>query len=521
MPKRNSRTLAAVFMALALVALSAAGTWAAPPGPTDQTLRVAIGIDPDTLDPLAQTTTLVAMIVNHMVEPLVELTADGEFLPRLATEWTVSEDNRTYTFKLREGVQFHDGTPFNADAVKFSLERYFDPTIVKPLGGFVGPLERVDVIDEYTVAVTYSEPFAPAMMGIAAGFPTMGIISPTAYEKMGREEFSLAPVGTGPFVMGEWIRGNRLVMERNENYWGEPAIPARIEWIVVPEPGTRSAMVMAGDVDVAYQPPPADIPRLDAAPDVNVSSVPSTRIMFVAQNTTKEPLTDKRVRQALNYAIDSKAIAARILHGAGTPDDAPIPASFFGYHPTGSYDHDPEKARQLLAEAGYPNGFELVFMHPTGRYLLDAQVAQAVQAYLSAVGVRATLQTMDWPTYMGMAGKPAEESEYHLIMLGWGPLPDAHHTLFAMFHSSQRPPAALNTGHYFNPEADRLIEQGATTLDPEERREIYRKAQEIIWDDAPWIFLYTQNMILGVRDNLHGLVTYPWEMFDLTRAWRE
>src|SRR5690606_34384935 len=113
---------------------------------------------------------------------------------------------------------FHDGTPFNAEAVKFSLERYFDPTIIKPLGGFVGPLERVDVIDEYTVAVTYKEPFAPAMMGIAAGFPTMGIISPTAYEKMGREQFALHPVGTGPFVMGERIRGNRLVMERNEEY---------------------------------------------------------------------------------------------------------------------------------------------------------------------------------------------------------------------------------------------------------------------------------------------------------------
>src|SRR5690606_21033746 len=116
----------------------------------------------------------------------------------------------------------------------------------KPLGGFVGPLERVDVIDEYTVAVTYKEPFAPAMMGIAAGFPTMGIISPTAYEKMGRDQFALHPVGTGPFVMGEWIRGNRLVMERNEDYWGEPALPARIEWIVVPEAGTRSAMVMSG-----------------------------------------------------------------------------------------------------------------------------------------------------------------------------------------------------------------------------------------------------------------------------------
>lgn len=518
---RTSAVVVALALGVALLGgfvTARAGT--APAAGTGQTLRVAIGIDPDTLDPLAQSTTLVAMMVNHVVETLVALTPDGRFEPLLATDWSVSPDSREYTFRLRRGVRFHDGTPLNAEAVKFSVERFLDPTLSKPLGGFVGPLERVEVVDEYTVKLVYRAPFAPAMMGIAAGFPTLGIISPKAYREMGREGFSRHPVGTGPFRMVEWVRGSRVVMERNPDYWGTPARPSRIEWLVVPEAGTRTAMVLAGDVDVAYQPPAADIPRLNRSPGTKALSVPSTRIMFVGLNTTRPPLNDKRVRQALNYAVDSVAIAERVLLGAGTPDKAPIPASFFGYAETGFYGYDPDRARRMLAEAGYPDGFELTFIHPTGRYILDARVAEAIQSYLARVGVRVKLQTMDWPTYIGSLQRPPEQVNHDMALLGWGPLPDAHHTLNSMFHSSQRPPASFNIAYYSNPEVDRLIDEAARQLDPERRKELYRRAQAIIWDDAPWIFLYTQNMILGVRDNLEGMVTYPWEMFSLVGAYR-
>jgi peptide/nickel transport system substrate-binding protein len=478
-----------------------------------QTIRIVIGIDPDTLDPVRLTTTLMACMVTYTAETLVYQTPEGEFKPLLATDWTVTPNYME--FKIRKGVKFHDGTPLNAEAVKINFDRFMDPEIPCPLCGFIGPLERVEVIDEYTVRIHYKIPFAPALLGLT--WPTAAIVSPKVIEEAGKE--AVLPVGTGPFILKEWISGEKVVMVRNENYWGKPAIPKELVWLVVPEAGTRSAMVMAGDAEVAYQPPAPDVPMLKAHPNVEVISVPSTRIMFAAMNTAKPPLDNKKVRQALNYAVDAEAIADKIVHGAGSPNHAPIPDFFFGYHEVGFYEYNPDKARKLLAEAGYPDGFELIFYHPTGRYILDAKVSEVIQSYLAEVGVVAKLVTMDWPSYIASLLKPVEESPYDLAFLGWGPLADAHHTLYSMFHSSQHPPVSFNVAFYKNPEVDKLLEEALSEFDIDRRKELYRQAQEIIWEDAPWIFLYTQHMILGVNANLEGLWTYPWEMFSVTYAY--
>lgn len=488
----------------------------------DQTIRIAIGIEPDNFDPVRQTTTLIQNMVDYMCEGLLKLTPELEVKPLLATEWSISPNNLEYTFKLRKGVKFHDGTPLNAETAKFTFDRLTTPGISCPLCGItIGPLDHAEVVDEYTLRLVYKKPFPPALIGLASAFPQAAIISPTAFQEMGAEEFGKRPVCTGPFKMEEWVHGEKVVMVRNEDYWGEPPIPQELVWRIVPEAGTRTAMVLAGDVDVSYQPPAPDVPGLEASPTVNVISVPSTRIMFIAMNTTKPPLDKKEVRQALNYAVDAEAIASKVLLGAGSPNHAPLPETFFGYHEIGFYEYNPEKARELLAEAGYPNGFELTFYHPTGRYILDAMVAQVIQSYLVDVGVRAELRTMDWPTYIGELLKPAEESRYDLSMLGWGPLPDAHHTLYPMFHSAQHPPVSFNVAFYENSEVDRLLEEGGTVLDPDQRSELYRQAEQIIWDEAPWIFLYTQHMILGVNAKLKGLFTYPWEMFNVLHAYKE
>jgi peptide/nickel transport system substrate-binding protein len=500
---------------LMIVGVALSGIGAASQQQGQQVIRIAIGLEPNTFVPARQDTTLVSCMLSYMLETLVYLTPEGKFEPLLATEWSISPDHLEYTFKIREGVKFHDGTPLNAEAVKFNLDKLLQPC---PLCGFIGPLERVEVVDEYTVKLIYKKPFAPALLGLT--WPVAAIGSPTAFQEMGEEKFSEHPVGTGPFKMEEWVHGARVVMVRNEDYWGKPAIPQRLEWIIAPEGGTRSAMVLAGDVDVAYQPPVVDIPRFQAAPNVDVISVPSTRIMFVGINTTKPPLDKKEIRHALNYAVDAEAIANKILLGAGTPDHAPLPSSFFGYHEIGFYDYNPSKAKELLAEAGYPNGFNVIFYHPTGRYILDTEVAQAIQSYLADVGVKAELRTMDWPTYVGSLRKPREESPFDLALLGWGPLPDAHH-MYSMFHSSQQPPVSLNIAFYSNPEVDRLLDEASTEFDLDKRSELYRQAWQIIWDDAPWIFLYTQNMVLAVNAKLKGLFTYPWEMFNVVYAYKE
>lgn len=482
-----------------------------------ETIRVAIGIEPDTLDPCQQSTTAVSMMVSYVNETLVYMTPEGDIEPLLAKEWSISECNREYTFYIREGILFTDGSPFNAEAVKFSLDRILDPSISTPNISFYGPLERVEVVDEYTVKVIYKTPFAPALMGLT--WPTAAILSPTTYEKVGKEQFARHPVGTGPFKMKSWDPGEKLVMVRNEDYWRENARPERIEWVIAPEAGTRSAMVLAGDVHIAYQPPTPDIPRLESTYGLSVISEPSTRIMFVALNTTKEPFNNQKVRQAINYAVDADTIVSRILMGAGTPIDAPLPHMFFGYAPVGKYNYDPNKARELLKEAGYEDGFKVTFIHPTGRYILDAEIAEIIQSFLAEVGIVATLSTMDWPTYVGTMLKPAEEIHHHMNMLGWGTLADAHHTLYSMFHSSQFPPISVNNSFYNNPKVDELIDRGAQLLENEARRAIYKEAQDLIWEDAPWLFLYAQNMVLGVREDLKGLTIYPWEMFSLYSAY--
>lgn len=481
------------------------------------TIRVAIGIEPDTLDPCQQATTAIAMMVSHVNETLVHITPEGVLEPLLARDWSISECNKEYIFYLREDILFTDGSPLNAEAVKFSLDRIIDPTISTPNIGFYGPLERVEVMDEYTVKVIFKRPFAPALMGFA--WATAAIISPKSYKEAGIERFSRHPVGTGPFKMEAWKPGERVVMVRNEEYWRENAGLGRIEWIIVPEAGTRSAMVLAGDVHIAYQPPTPDIPRLEATSGLKVISEPSTRIMFVALNTTEEPFNNHQVRQAVNYAVNTEMIVERILMGAGTPSDSPLPHMFFGYESVGTYHYDPDKARDLLREAGYGDGFEVTFIHPTGRYILDAEIGEIIQSFLAEVGIVANLSTMDWPTYVGTMLQPADEIQHQMNMLGWGNLSDAHHTLYSMFHSSQSPPTSVNTSFYNNPKVDDLIDRGSQLLDIEERRLLYREAQEIIWEDAPWLFLYTQNMVLGVLEELKGLTIYPWEIFSLYGAY--
>lgn len=490
----------------------------------EQTITIAIGIEPDNFDPVQQTTTLIQNMVDYMCEGLMELTPEGEIKPSLATDWTVSEDGKEYTFKLRKGVKFHDGTPLNAETAKFTFDRLTDLDVACPLCGItVGPLDHAEVVDKYTLKLVYKKPFPPALMGLAASFafPQAAIISPTAFKEKGVEKFAEHPVCTGPYKMEKWFHGDKVVMVRNEDYWGKPPTPKRLVWKVVPEAGSRTAAVLAGDVDVSYQPPATDVSRLKASPAVNLISVPSTRIMFIAMNTSKPPLDNKKVRQALNYAVDAKTLADKVLFGAGSPNHAPLPAPFFGYHKIGFYDYNPEKAKELLAEAGYPDGFEITFYHPTGRYILDAKVAEAIQSYLADVGIKANLKTMDWPTYMGELLKPKEESPYDLCVLGWGPLPDAHHTLYPMFHSAQHPPVSFNTAFYENPEVDVLLDLGATIVDRQKRDVLYHQAEKIIWDEAPWIFLYTQHMILGVNAKLEGLYTYPWEMFNVLSAKKE
>jgi len=466
-------------------------------------VRVAIGVDLDTIDPHGQTTTTVQNVVRHVYETLLWYDENGNLIPWLAERWEVSPDGLVYTFYLRKGVKFHDGAEFDAYAVKANVDRWLNPEARVPLRSQLGPVKGAEVVDKYTVKIYLEKPYAPFLRALAS---YLLIASPKVIEKFGANAITEA-VGTGPYKFVSWEKGKKVVLEANPDYWGPKPYIKRIEWVIIPEASTRVAALLAGDVDFAYNLPPVDMERVRAAGFQIVTPV-SNRIMFVAI-LPKGPLADARVRQALNYAVDKKAIIDNILLGLGIEARAPLPPHFFGYAEMPPYNYDPNKARQLLAEAGYPQGFKVVLLHPTGRYLQDKQVAEAIQAYLSKVGIQVELKTMDWPSFVAEIRKPLNETTFDMVLLGWGPgVADAHFTLYGQFHSSQAPPRGLAEAHYSNPVVDELLDKAMSELDEAKRAELYKKAIEIIWRDAPWIFLYTQKWFYAASPDLKGFMVY-------------
>ena len=487
------------------------------PKPKEKTtFRIAVGIDPDTLDPVATTTTTVGNMVDYVVETLVRIDKEGNLQPLLAESWEVSDDGLTVIFRLRKGVKFHDGTPFNAEAVKFNIDRMLDPDVRVPIRAPYTPIESVEVVDEYTVKLNLKEPSAPLVN--AFSWTTAGMISPKSVEEYGNTyKNAQHPVGTGPYVFKERVKGEKIVVEKFEDYWGEKPYYDVVEFRIVPEAATRESLLLAGQVDLIILPPAADIPALQQNPDVEVLLAPSDRTIFVAINNLDPILKDKRVRQALNYAVDKRAIIDKVLFGAADPMDAPMAPSLFGYCKVGEYPYDPDKAKALLKEAGYEK-LDLKFIAPTGRYVQDFQAAQAISGYLAEVGVNAPVSTMDWPSYVATIVKPPEENETQLHYLGWAPayLDAAQQML--QFLSTYAPPNGLETSFYKNEKVDELILKAAKETDPEVRANLYCEASKIVWDDAPWIFLWVQRFPIVYSSKVTGVSYLPNEKFDALYA---
>jgi peptide/nickel transport system substrate-binding protein len=281
-------------------------------------------------------------------------------------------------------------------------------------------------------------------------------------------------------------------------------------------------MLRAGQLDVAFSPTPVDVVALEADPNVKVVRPLSTRIIFVGMNCQKGVTKDKRVRQAFNYAVDKKAIAKKIMFETVRPLDAPMAPILFGYIPMEKqYDYDPEKAKALLKEAGFPNDAVIKMSTPVGRYANDRQIAETVQAYLQAIGVKVELRAYDWPTYMAMTMKPLDQTELELYLTGWGaPYADADFTLFMYFSSFVHPPKGQGATFYTNPDFDKATGMARQILDPARRKSLYKQASEMIWDDAPAIWLHNEAYSIAHRTDLKGLVILAGERFFPTYATR-
>lgn len=479
------------------------------------TLRVLLSSQLTTLDPQDTTDTDSAAVRYQIYNGLLKMTEAGEAVPDLAESWEISEDGTVYDFTLREGVTFHDGAELDAQAVKTSFDRLLDEERNTSASAYFQPIiESVEAVDERTVRFILNEPFAPFLntLAHAAGH----IISPQAIGN----NLDQNPAGTGPYRLSEWVRGERLVLERFDDYFEGPAPMARIEYRIVPEASTRIALLETGEADVTLRVSPDEVARLQDATGIKLISTPTARAMFMAINTTRAPFDDIRVRQAINYAVPVRQLTDALIGSDAPQLDSPLAPNVFGYVPTRTYDYDPERAQELLAEAGYePSDITINLWSPNGRYVQDATVAQAVAQELEAFGFNVELQLFgDFSEYIEVA---FVEDRGDMMLLGWAPSTlEAEGGLYQVLHGDRAGQFANNSG-YDNPEFNRLIEEARALTDPEAQTEAYAQAQEIVMEDAPWLFLYAQPVITATTENVEGIVVLPSEHLVLRETRKE
>lgn len=427
----------------------------------------------------------------------------GEVIPVLAESWQATGDWTKWTFRLRKGVKFHDGTPFNAQAVKYSFDRILDPETKAPTRSrYASAIKSVEVTEEYTVVFnTYTYPAFPALLN----YPPGGMISPTQGKKLGLD-FYKEPIGTGAYKFVKHIRGDHIKLIANEEYWGgSPKIKEILARPIV-ETAARVMALESGQVDYVLNLPPHEANRLKANPKIKLVEGWQTRNCFISMNTAYGPFKDKRVRHALNYAVDKKAIIDKIFMGTVPIMDSWLPPTTPGYQKSQPYEYNPTKAKQLLAEAGYPDGFEVTLHYGKGNIILDTEMVEAVQSYLGAVGIRVKIVEMDYATYSTYRSKNVTQSPLQLSLGGntvglfMDPVSGMEH-----MRSDMWPPAGLVPSFWKNQAFDSLHNQMRIEIDLGKRVEACKEAQKIIYEDAPVIFLLYLPSIDASSAKLHGV----------------
>ena len=471
---------------------------------------IALHIPAETLDPYSTNTTLTTAVTKSFYEGLFEFDKDLKIRPVLAESYEVSPDGLVYTFKLRQGVKFHDGSDFNAEAVKFVLERAINPDNKMPRANQFKAISKIDVVDAHTVRMTLKEPFSPFLNALAHGSAAM--ISPTALKKWGNKDIAFHPVGTGPFEFVEWKQTDFVKVKKFDGYWkkGYPKVDS-ITWKPVPENGTRMAMLQTGEADFVSSVPAETAAALKNNPKLNLTASDSIIVRYISMNTTQKPFDDIKVRQAVNYAINRDALVKVAFGGFASPLTSIVPEGIKYAHKTGPWPYDPKKARELLKEAGYPNGFEATMW---GAYndSTTQKALQFIQQQLQQVGIKLTVQALEIGQrveWVQSAPDPAT-ARVRMYYAGWSSSTgDADWALRPLLASESFPPKLNNTAYYKNDVVDGAIAKALKSTDDKELASLYKTAQEQVWKDAPWAPLVVQQNVYAQNKRLTGVFMQP------------
>ncbi len=462
----------------------------------DYTLVVGLPATILTLDPANHRDRFTETVVRNIYDGLVTRKSNGELAPEIAESWTTNDDATVWDFKIRQDVKFHDGSKLTVEDVKFTFDRSNVEGAMEgetsPRKGLLGPLESVDIIDNETVRFTFSEP-SPTFLMLLNHHQ---VVSKSHLEEVGKD-IATKPMGTGPFKFVEGSIDERIVLERFEDYYGgSPDIPPvgsapakRVVFEFIPETATRIAALQSGQVHIIQGVPTTMVPQLEGDPNINVNITSGTNLTLFEMNTQMAPLNDKRVRQAINYAIDIDLIVETVLQGFGTVVAGPFQPTEYGIdNSIKPYGYDIEKAKSLLEDAGYAEGFDLV---------IDARedlqnIAQAAAGQLNEIGINATVRAWD----MGILRDVALAGERMMTFTTWG---NSFLDPTGLTDPKLKTDDRGNYSQYSNLELDEILTKAANLPYSQEREDLYKQAQNIIYEDAPWVFSYVESVIEASR----------------------
>ncbi|PWS36993.1 ABC transporter substrate-binding protein [Falsiroseomonas bella] len=517
---------AAGIAAISAWALAAGGAMAQAP----TTLTMGVGSPVTSLDPHYHQLSPNNAVSDMIFDKLVETDDKARMQPGLASEWRAVGPT-VWEFKLRPNVRFHNGSAFTAEDVVFTLQRLPNvPNSPSSFAAYSRPIVRMEIVDPLTIRFHTASPYPLLPLDMT----NVRIIDAQTHANATTEGFNSGQlaIGTGPFRVVQHRSGDRIEFERNNEYFDGVSPFERVSYRMVTNDAARTAALLAGDLDFIDQVPTTDLARLRNDQRLNISETVGLRLIFLGldhlraanENSPlitdndgrplgRNPLKDVRVRRALSIAIDRTAITSRLMEGAATPAGQFLPPGTFSHVPdVQAPAYDPDGARRLLAEAGYPNGFRIQLNSPNDRYINDARIAQAVGQMWTRVGVRTAVEAQTWATFVGRAGR----QEYSAFLIGWGSNPDGSHPMRNIIGTVSREKGwgASNRGRYSNPELDALLDQALVELDEKKREEMLIRIQRMAAEDVAVIPIHIQTNIWAMRRNL----THAARVDELTRA---
>lgn len=466
--------------------------------------------DPASMDPHMSTDQQSSIVTSHIYNTLLVHDKDLNFQPGLAESWE-AVDELTWEFKLRQGVKFTDGSPFNAEVVKANLDRMQDPKVASPRASLVAMIKEVKVVDEHTVQLITEYPYSPLLAHLA--HPAVGMISAEAikldYEKVNAGEKAGAylaqnPVGTGTFKLESWNPGSEVKLAANPDHWGTKAKVDRVTFKVVSEEGTRIAELETGYAHIIDPVSPSSISRIESNDGMSLNRQSSLSLSYIGFNNNKKPFNDIRVRQALTMAINKDEIMQGIYEGTGIPAVGPLAPDVNGYDPSVKpIEYNMDKAKELLKEAGCEQGFSTSIW--TNDNPERIKIAEYVQSKLKELNIDVKIEVVEWGSYLAQTA----EGKHDMFVLGWSTVTaDADYGMYELFHSKNAGEPGNRT-FTNDPELDQLLDAGRKENDPEKRKAIYKQAQEKLVELAPMLYIHHQEYLNGVSSKVQGFWRHP------------